>query len=305
MSSLPLSALRAFDKVAEHLSFTRAAQALHVTQSAVSQQVAQLEQRVGRSLVDRSGRRLRLTPHGEQLAAACQRSFGTLEVAIRRVSRQDREALQVRLPPTFAMKWLMPRLTHFQLQYPELELRISTSVDPVDFDHEDVDIALQRASQPDPALHAVAVLEERGILVGAPSLWGHRRPRLSDLKGKTLLFSANRSEDWASWCVGVGQPDLQPAGKIQFGFSLLMYQAALEGLGVCIAQPEFVEDDLAAGRLVAPFNNIVNTGKRYYLVCPARIQYEPAISQFLAWVSKGREQLGEKTRRPGPVLNPS
>lgn len=292
MSQLPLSSLRAFDKVAEHLSFTRAAQALHVTQSAVSQQVAQLEDRVGRSLVERSGRHLRLTPHGEQLAAACQRSFGTLEVAMRRVSRQDREALQVRLPPTFAMKWLMPRLTHFQLQYPDLELRISTSVEPVDFDHEDVDIAMQRASQPDPALHAVAVLEEQGILVGAPSLWGHRRPRLTDLKSKTLLLSANRPDDWSSWCAAVGQPDLQPAGKIQFGFSLLMYQAALEGLGVCIAQPEFVEDDLTAGRLVAPFNNRVTTGKRYYLVCPLRIRHEPAISQFLSWVGTGRHISG-------------
>ena len=289
MSSLPLSALRAFDKVAECLSFTRAAQALHVTQSAVSQQVAQLEERVGRKLVERTGRQLRLTPHGEQLAVACQRSFGTLEVAMRRASRQDREALQIRLPPTFAMKWLMPRLTHFQLQYPDLELRISTSVDPVDFDHEDVDIAMQRATQPDPALHAVAVLQERGILVGAPGLWGAQRPRWADLKRKTLLCSANRAEDWASWCEAVGQPALEPAGRIQFGFSLLMYQAALEGLGMCIAQPEFVEEDLATGRLVAPFKQVVNTDKRYYLICPARIRHEPAIVQFFSWVSMGRQ----------------
>lgn len=286
MSSLPLSALRAFDKVAEHLSFTRAAQALHVTQSAVSQQIAQLEERVGRTLVERAGRQLRLTPYGEQLAAACQRSFGTLEVAMRRVSRQDREALQVKLPPTFAMKWLMPRLTHFQLQYPELELRISTSVEPVDFEHEDVDIALQRASHPDPALHAVAVLEEKGILVGAPSLWGNSHPNLTDLKGKTLLTSANRSDDWSAWCKAVGQSGLQPAGKIQFGFSLLMYQAALEGLGVCIAQPEFVEDDIASGRLIAPFSSVVATGKHYYLVCPARIRNEPAVAQLFSWLSK-------------------
>jgi DNA-binding transcriptional LysR family regulator len=297
MAQLPLSALRAFDKVAEHLSFTRAAQALHVTQSAVSQQVAQLEERVGRALLERSGRHLRLTPHGEQLAAACQRSFGTLEVAIRRVSRQDREALQVKLPPTFAMKWLMPRLTHFQMQYPELELRISTSVDPVDFEHEDVDIALQRAVDSDPQLHAVAVLEERGILVGAPGLWKGCKPHLSDLKEKTLLSSGNRQEDWSLWCAAVGQPNLQPVGKIQFGFSLLMYQAALEGLGVCIAQPEFVEEELASGRLVAPFANVVTTGKRYYLVCPSRIRNDPAISQFFSWVSNRSVQINTELQR--------
>lgn len=290
MSQLPLSALRAFDKVAEHLSFTRAAQALHVTQSAVSQQVAQLEDRVGRRLLERAGRTLRLTPHGEQLAAACQRSFNTLEVAMRRVSRSDVQALQIRLPPTFAVKWLMSRLTHFQLQYPDLELRISTSVDPVDFDHEDVDIAMQRAAHPDPGLHAVPVLQERGILVGAPRLWGRRRPKPADLRSMTLLCSANRPDDWAAWCAAMGQADLQPAGRIQFGFSLLMYQAALEGLGVCIAQPEFVEEDLAAGRLVAPFGTVVASDRWHYLVCPARIRHEPAIARFFSWVSEGRRR---------------
>jgi LysR family glycine cleavage system transcriptional activator len=299
MSSLPLSALRTFDKVAEHLSFTRAAQALHVTQSAVSQQVAQLEERVGRALVDRSGRHLRLTSHGEQLAAVCQRSFGALEVAMRRVSRQDRETLQVRLPPTFAMKWLMPRLTNFQLKYPELELRISTSVEPVDFSHEDVDIGLQRATQPDPDLYSVPVFLERGILVGAPCLWDARSLKYSDLSSKTLLTSANRPEDWAKWCVSVGKTDIQPAGKIQFSFSMLMYQAALEGLGCCIAQPEFVENDLASGRLVAPFQDIVSTGMTYYLVCPMRIRHEPAIAQFFDWVVTGTTV---PSHNPNPML---
>ena len=147
MSVLPLKALRAFEKVAEHLSYTRAAEALHVTQSAVSQQVAQLEERVGKRLVERSGRALRLTPQGELLAAACQRSFGALERTMQQVSRGGGgQALQFKLPPTFAMKWLMPRLPGFQVLHPQLELHISTSVQAVDFESEDVDVGMQRAS---------------------------------------------------------------------------------------------------------------------------------------------------------------
>lgn len=288
MSILPLTALRAFEKVAEHLSFTRAAEALHVTQSAVSQQVAQLEQRVGKRLVERSGRSLRLTPHGELLATACQRSFTALERVLQRISRGgDGQALHFKLPPTFAMKWLMPRLPGFQVLHPQLELHISTSVHPVDFESEDVDIGMQRAAQPDPGLHAISVMEECGILVCSPRLWGERGARLAELASMTLLHSANRPDDWPLWLELVGAPALKPANQIEFSFSLLMYQAAIEGLGVCIAQPEFVEEDLSSGRLVAPFHQLVSTGRQHFLVCPARLRQDQAIARFFAWVQSG------------------
>ena len=288
MPVLPLTALRAYHLVAEHLSFTRAAEALHVTQSAVSQQVAQLEERVGKRLVERSGRVLRLTPHGEILAAACQKSFSTLERTLHQVSRgADGHVLQFKLPPTFAMKWLMPRLPGFQVLHPQLELHVSTSVQPVDFESEDVDIGLQRAAAPDPGLHGISVLDERGILVCSPRLWGKRKKGLAALESMTLLRSANRRDDWPLWLKLMGTPDLKPVNQIEFSFSLLMYQAAIEGLGAAIAQPEFVEDDLASGRLVAPFEQVISTGRKYFLVCPARSRHEPAVARFLSWVRQG------------------
>jgi LysR family glycine cleavage system transcriptional activator len=279
--------LRAFEKVAQHRSFTRAAEALHVSQSAVSQQVSQLEERVGKRLVERSGRTLRLTPHGELLAAACQRSFSALERALQQVSRGGSQALQFKVPPTFAMKWLMPRLPGFQVLHPQLELHINTSVNPVDFDSEDIDIGMQRAAQPDPALHAISVMDETGILVCSPRLWGKRKSRLPELASMTLLVSANRTNDWPLWLDFMGARELAPANQIEFGFSLLMYQAALEGLGICIAQPEFVQDDLASGRLIAPFPGIVSTGRKHFLVCPERRRHEPAVAQFFSWVQSG------------------
>lgn len=288
MSTLPLTALRAFEKVAEHLSYTRAAEALHVTQSAVSQQVAQLEERVGKRLVERSGRSLRLTGHGELLAAACQRSFGALERTLQRVSRGgDGQALQFKLPPTFAMKWLMPRLPGFQVLHPQLELHINTSVQPVDFESEDVDVGMQRASEPDPGLHGISVMDEGGILVCSPRLWGRRKARVAELATMTLLHSANRPDDWPLWLSLMGAPQLKPANQIEFSFSLLMYQAAIEGLGVGIAQPEFVEEDLASGRLVAPFKQVVSTGRKHFLVCPARGRHDPAVARFFSWVQSG------------------
>ncbi len=299
MSILPLTALRAFDKVAEHLSFTRAAEALHVTQSAVSQQVAQLEERVGKRLVERSGRSLRLTPHGELLAAACQRSFTTLERTLQRISRGgEGRALHLKLPPTFAMKWLMPRLPGFQVLHPQLELHISTSVHPVDFESEDVDIGMQRAAQPDPGLHAIAVMEERGLLVCAPHLWGQRKAQLAELESMTLLHSANRPDDWPLWLKLVGAPALKPANQIEFSFSLLMDQAAIEGLGVCLAQPEFVQDDLSAGRLIAPFDQVVSTGRKHFIVCPDRLRHDPAVAQFFAWMQSDANRHQGKAERP-------
>jgi len=197
------------------------------------------------------------------------------------------QALQFKLPPTFAMKWLMPRLPGFQVLHPQLELHISTSVQAVDFESEDVDVGMQRASEPDPGLHGISVMDEAGILVCSPRLWGRRKSRVSELATMTLLHSANRPDDWPLWFRLMEAPQLKPANQIEFSFSLLMYQAAIEGLGVGIAQPEFVEEDLASGRLVAPFKQVVSTGRKHFLVCPARGRHDPAVARFFSWVQSG------------------
>jgi DNA-binding transcriptional LysR family regulator len=282
---ISLGSLRAFQQVAEQLSFTRAAQSLHVTQSAVSQQVAQLEQRLGKRLVARSARSVRLTEHGEALAAACQRSFTVLESALQRIAgNTDTNALNFKVPPTFAMKWLMPRLPRFQVRHPQIELRVNTSLEPADFEAENVDVSMQRAVEPDAGSHAIAVLEERGLLVCSPKLWAGRSSRLSELDGMTLLESVNRRGDWSSWLEQAGAAKVRPANRLEFGFSLLVYQAAIEGLGVAIAQPEFVQHELASGQLISPFRKVLATGKRYFLVCPPSRRHSPAVARFLSWV---------------------
>lgn len=285
LNNIPLTALRAFGEVARHLSFTLAAEALHVTQSAVSQQVSQLEQRLGKRLVERSGRTLRLTPHGELLAATCHRSFGALDATLGQLARSGKvTSLRFKLPPTFAMRWLMPRLPRFQVLHPDHELHVSTSVQLVDFEAEDVDLSMQRAQHIDASLHAVPVIVERGLPVCAPKLWENRSSEIAELEGMTILHSANRRDDWPQWLAAAGSPQLEIGNSLEFEFSLMAYQAALEGLGVAIAQPEYVADDLASGRLIAPFEKVLVTGKSYFMTCPAFRRHTPAIAAFLKWM---------------------
>ena len=290
MQILPLTALRAFQMVAEHLSFTRAAEALHVTQSAVSQQVAQLEERVGKRLVERSGRALRLTAQGELLAAACQRSFSALERTLQRVSRgSDGQALQFKLPPTFAMKWLMPRLPGFQVLHPQVELHINTSVQPVDFESEDVDVGMQRASEPDPGLYGISVMDECGILVCSPRLWGRRKTRVAELATMTLLHSANRPDDWPAWLAAAGVPHIDGNSGLKFENAALAYQAAIDELGVMIAQRALVEDDLRSGRLVTPVPMPVRVKGGYYLSYPPDRPRSERVHAFEEWVVREAE----------------
>lgn len=281
------AALRVFEAVARHRSFTRAAGELCVTQSAVSQQVAQLERRLGKKLMERRGRSLELTPAGEILFEACRRSFAQLDAAVQRVAGgDDAHRLRFKVPPTFAMKWLMPRLPRFQVLHPEIEISLSTSIQPAEFDTENVDISVLRSSQPDPRFHCVPVLEERLMLVCAPRLWGRRRT-LAAIDGMTVLHTVNRREDWDDWLRQCGGRGVRPGNQLEFGFSLLMYQAAVEGLGIAVAQPELVEDELAAGRLIAPFPQVFATGRRYFLISPDARRHAPATAQFLQWVAAG------------------
>lgn len=284
-------ALRMFEAVARLQSFTRAAQEMCVTQSAVSQQVAQLEARLGKKLLERRAPSLRLTRDGEILFEGCRRGFALLDGAVERVAAgDDAHRLRFKVPPTFAMKWLMPRLPRFQVLHPEIEISLSTSIQPAEFDIENIDISVLRAAQPDPGFHCVPVLEERLMLVCSPRLWGQRRS-LGALDGMTMLHTVNRRGDWDDWLRQADAPAFRPGNQLEFGFSLLMYQAAVEGLGVAVAQPELVEDDLAAGRLVAPFPHVFPTGRRYFLISPDTRRHAQATAHFLRWIS-GQGNIG-------------
>jgi len=291
-------ALRTFEAVGRHLSFTRAAEELSVTQSAVSQHVSQLEARLGRTLVARRGRAVGLTPDGETLHAACRRGFALIDSALERIGADGgAHRLRIKVPPTFAMKWLMPRLPRFQVLHPQLELGLSTSVQPADFEAENVDVSVVRAAERVRGLHAVPVLVERMLLVCSPRLWGRRRARLASLDGMTMLHTVNRRDDWDAWLRQAGGQHVRRGAQLEFDVSLLVHQAAVEGLGVAVVQPELVEDELASGRLIAPFDVIYPTGRTFYIVCPESRRDVPAVARFLDWVARAADDPAARAPR--------
>lgn len=283
----PLNALRAFEASGRYLSFTEAARELLVTQSAVSRHVAALEDWLGVKLFFRRQRGIELTARGEAYFRALSSSLDQIDHATRRVrDNADETLLRLKLPPTFAIRWLAPRLYRFKARHPEIELHVTTSHSPGDFEREDVDVFVHSE-------------------FGAPSGEGYRRlfgevlmpvcsPRLiengtplaapADLAKHVLLASTNRPRDWPLWLAGVGEPALQAQDTVTFDYAALGYQACIDGLGVMIAQRALIADDLEALRLVAPLPQQVRTQGGYYLAFQPNRPKAPRVAAFEAWI---------------------
>ncbi|MGE5545870.1 MAG: transcriptional regulator GcvA [Solirubrobacterales bacterium] len=283
----PLRSLRAFEAAARHLSFARAADELAVTPAAISQQVKQLEQHLGLPLF-RRGTTLTLTEPAAAALGLFTDAFDRLERAVDRLRPEaGRGPLVVSTPPSFAARWLIPRLERFQALHPDIELRLSATTRLVDFASEDVDLAIRYGTGRYPGLHVERLRAEAVVPVAAPRIAeGLKQP--GDLAAVVLLHNeAMRWDptypDWPGWLRAVGvevPPDLRIRS---FSDATLVVQAALAGLGVALMWEMLVADDLAAGRLVAlfPRQPLVNS---YHLVCPPRRLDSPKVAAFRAWI---------------------
>jgi LysR family glycine cleavage system transcriptional activator len=265
-----LTALRAFETAARRLSFSRAATDLGVTQGAISRQIAVLENELGVRLFRRKGRALELTAVGHRFFAMIAEAFDQIDEALRlfSVQRED-NLLRVKVPPTLGIRWFVPRLAQFHGQHPEIDVQITTSHHPVDFATEDFDAAIHWGSGAWPGLHADFLVGEEltpvcnpRILVDKPL----REPH--DLARHVVLRSAHRTDDWRIWLAAAGATEVDTTKALQFENSSLAYEAAIQGLGIVVAQVALVADDLAAGRLVAPFDLRVPGERSYFLVRP-------------------------------------
>jgi LysR family glycine cleavage system transcriptional activator len=283
----PLNALRAFNVAARTGSFTLAAQELQVSQGAVSRQIAHLEQFLGLQLFERHHREVHLTREGADYALAMAAAFEQIVQGTQRLWRNHQNpALRLKIFPTFAIRWLVPRLGNFHGQHPEIDVQITTSMQAAQLDREEIDLTVVRHPSPtrglvfDP-LFEIALLPvcSKQVLNGPPSI---RQPK--DLCRHVLLHAVNRVDDWQRWCDAVGVTVPIAPGGLQFGSSALVYQAASNGAGVAIAQDKFVDDDLVTGRLVAPFDRRVPTGESYYLVTRQENLSSPAVSAFRNWI---------------------
>jgi LysR family glycine cleavage system transcriptional activator len=272
---------------------------LSVTQAAVSHQIKALEARLGIALFRRLNRALLLTDAGQAYVPAVREAFENIARATEQIMRRDRlGALTVSVLPSFAAKWLVPRLGRFNEAHPEIDLRISTDHHMVDFARQDVDMSVRYGNGDYPGLDCVKIMSEDVFPVCSPALLKGPRPLLeaADLKHHTLLHDDFRV-DWRIWLLAAGVKGVDPERGPAFTDSSMVVQAAVEGQGVALARSVLAAADLAAGRLVRPFDVSLPARWAYYAVCPMATRDNPKIKAFRDWLLAE----AEKTKGAAPT----
>ena len=288
----PLRSLRAFESAARHLSFARAADELHVTPAAISQQIKLLEDHLGQALFRRAGG-VSLTEPAAAALPLLTDAFDRLERAVERLRvGRDGGPLVVSAPPSFAARWLIPRLERFQIQYPEIDLHLAASVRLVDFDTEDVDMAIRYGNGLYGGLHVERLKAEAVVAVAHPRLAADLTAP-ADLLKATLLHNEGMNwdttyPDWPGWLKNAGVTADGPLKLRAFGDANLLIQAATSGLGAALVWQTLVAEELEQGRLVAlfPAQPLTNA---YHLVCPPNRLNSPKVTAFRAWVMSEAE----------------
>lgn len=288
LKSLPsLNALRAFAVAGRHLNLVEAAAELHVTPSALSHQIRTLEECLGTRLFLREARGLSLTDAGRIILPGVQDAFATLAQTIRLLEPTANDnTLHISMLSTFAMRWFIPRLSRFQLAHPEIEMRIATSVDLVDFKRGDFDCAIRFGNGDWHGLHAELLFPEQLVPVCSPSLATPENPLAnpSDLKHHTLLHAQLRADDWRLWLHAAGITDADAELGPVFETRNFAIQAAIDGLGVAVIDPHLVSEELKSGRLIQPFAELPISRGAYYLVYPDRIANTERFKAFHTWL---------------------
>jgi LysR family transcriptional regulator, glycine cleavage system transcriptional activator len=283
----PLNPLRAFEATGRLRSIRRAADELCVTAGAVSRQIQALEAYLGVKLFRRESRAVALTANGEQyLAAVHEHIEGIRRATLNLTGGQGKDTLKIRAYTTFAMRWLIPRLSQFQAANPTVEVRLTTSLEAVDFRAEDVDCAVRLGDGKWPGARADRLIPNELLPVCSP---GYRQilalNDAVDLQRATFLHSLARPDDWLLWLEAAGLPTEHSQAGPKYESSVLTYQAALDGQGVAIAQRAFVAEDIEAGRLVQPFGPILDRGEfTYYLIYPEDRLRKFAFRRFRIWL---------------------
>jgi len=279
----PLNPLHVFEVSARLGGFSRAAAELNVTQSAVSRQIAVLENYLGARLFHRERNGARLTEAGAQFAAEIAEPFARIAAAAGRLTDQKPNTpLRVCAYATFATKWLIPRLPKFHERYPRAQIRVSNRVQPVDFSRETVELAIQLGSGHWPGSRATLLFKDVIQPVCSPAL-ASKLMRVSDLAEQTLLHSYYRRRDWSDWLAAVGHAELPVDNGMMFDSSVLTYQAAVEGLGVAMGQLALLSSELESGQLV-PLFEPVERPLGYYLVWPTDRPESQKIETFRNWL---------------------
>ncbi|ALP67614.1 MULTISPECIES: LysR substrate-binding domain-containing protein [Paraburkholderia] len=277
--------LRSFQVIGHHLNLVHAARELHLSPSALSYQLGVLEERLGTRLFTRTGRGLAFTEAGRLLHGEVDQCLQRLWSAWQRVAANERPApLVVNSLPTFAMHWLLPRLTAVQEQFANVEIRVSIA--QVDLEREALDCAIAYGDGHWPGVHCDFLREESLIVVCSPDTLSANGPlsSVADLARFTLLSAKTRPDDWTVWADAAQQP-LPPGGRqLLLASRNMVIQAACENLGVAVVDPAMVRTELSSGRLVQALPQTAKGQGAYYLVYPAGEESLARVAAFRAWL---------------------
>ena len=298
----PLNALRAFEAAARHLSFTKAAEELYVTQAAISHQVKALEEALGLPLFRRYNRRLVLTEAGQAYLPPLRDALDAIAAATGRLKQLEATgSLTVSVLPSFAAKWLLPRLSRFRTDHPEIDVLVQASNHLTDFRHDGVDVAIRYGFGDYPGLETHYLMGDELFPVCSPRLPRGSPPLAEprDLAAHTLLHDtqSGATATWENWLATAGVTGVDATRGPGFTDSSLMLQAAIDGQGVALGRRALVGNDLEAGRLVVPFGPHLRSNLRYFMVTPAGSGERPKIRAFRDWLLQ--ETAGARAKEGG------
>lgn len=291
----PLTALRAFEAAARHMSFADAAAELNVTPAALSFQIKSLEEHLGAPVFRRLNRAVELTEAGKALAPGTRDGFAALTAAWRAARRSfDDSILTVTAGPAITSLWLAPRMFSFAAQHPEIELRFSASLRIIDFDLDDVDVAIRFGKGDDAGLFSRPLIDEWLTPMMVPEI-AKRVKTPEDLLGETLLCDDQTTQlepavEWDTWFRAV---NVTPKGTFgpRFNQADHAVTAALAGNGVVLGRISLTENALRDGRLIAPFDLALQSSSKCRIVCPPGSETRPHVAAFIDWVEQEANQM--------------
>ena len=296
----PLNALKAFEAIARHLSFAKAADELHVTPAALSHQIRALESQLGLELFYRRTRAIELTDAGRLIYPGLHAGFESVRNALGELDRaRGHNIMVISATPGLVAKWLMPRLWSFLRAHPDIDARVSAAMKVVDFSAEGVDVAIRLSKQVAPDLHAEKLFEDSMLPVCAPRLveQGLRKP--ADLARFPLIHydfatSMHTPPVWADWFPIAGLQGVDVTRGLRVNAADHALDAAVSGAGVVLSHKLIASDDVHSGRLVAPFGPELPLTSAYYFVCPKGNETRPKVRAFRDWLFAEMEETKAK-----------
>jgi LysR family glycine cleavage system transcriptional activator len=267
--------------------FLAAARELNITPTAVSKNIRTLENQLGVTLFRRSHRKVELTAAGNFYAERLSGVFERIEEATKALlARERRETLTICAFPSLVMRWLIPRWSAFKDAHPDIDVRFTTTLSPVDFDRDAVDAVILAEDREFLGYDAEFLFKAELVPVCSPALIAGRPPleNPNDLQRHNLLHAQTRPNDWARWLAAMGIESVDPRQGMTLESTSIAYQGAIEGLGVAMGIRELIPQDLARGLLVAPFHGLPNVSIDYFLVAPERMAGNNNLRRFRDWI---------------------